>query len=36
MKDRFGEQLLSAIAKNRNVNIFPIAMVVVKQENKDS
>ena len=36
LKDKFGEQLLFAIAKNRNVNIFPIAMVVVEQENKDS
>ena len=27
---------LSAIANDRNVNIFPVAMTVVKQENKDN
>ena len=36
MKGRFGGQLLSATAKDRNDNIFPVAMVVVEQENKDS
>ena len=36
MKDRFGGQLLSATAKDVNDNIFPVLMVVVEQENKDS
>ena len=36
MKGRFGRQLLSAIAKDGNDNIFPVAMAVVEQENKDS
>ena len=36
LKGRFGRQLLSAIAKDGNDNIFPVAMVVVEQENKDS
>ena len=36
LKGRFGAQLLSTTAKDRNDNIFPVAMVVVKQENKDS
>ena len=36
MKHRFGRQLLSAIAKDGNDNIFPMAMAVVEQENKDS
>ena len=36
LKGRFGGQLLSAIAKDGNDNIFPVAMVVVEQENKDS
>ena len=36
LKGRFGRQLLSAIAKDRNDNIFPVAMVVVEQQNKDS
>ena len=36
LKGRFGGQLLSAIANNGNDNIFPVTMVVVEQENKDS
>ena len=36
MKVRFGRQLLSAIAKDGNDNIFPVVMAVVEQENKDS
>ena len=36
LKVRFGGQLLSATAKDGNDNIFPVAIVVVKQENKDS
>ena len=36
LKGRFGRQLLSAIAKDGNDNIFPVAMVVVEQQNKDS
>ena len=36
LKDRFGGQLLSTIAKDENDNIFPTTMVVVEQENKDS
>ena len=36
LKGRFGGQLLFAIAKDGNNNIFPVTMVVVEQENKDS
>ena len=36
LKGRFGGQLLFAIAKDGNDNIFPVTMVVVEQENKDS
>ena len=36
MKGRFGGQLLSTTAKDGNDNIFPVAMDVVEQENKDS
>ena len=36
LKGRFGGQLLFATAKDGNDNIFPVAMAVVKQENKDS
>ena len=36
LKGRFGRQLLSAIAKDGNDNIFLVAMVVVEQQNKDS
>ena len=36
LEGRFGGQLLSAIAKDRNDNIFPVTMAVVEQENKNS
>ena len=36
LKGRFGGQLLSATAKDGNDNIFPMAMAMVEQENKDS
>ena len=36
LKGRFGGQLLSATAKDGNENIFPMAMAVVEQENKNS
>ena len=36
LKGRFGGQLLSATAKDGNDNIFPVAMTVVEQENKDN
>ena len=36
LKGRFGRQLLSVTAKDGNDNIFPMAMVVVEQQNKDS
>ena len=36
LKGRFGGKLLSATAKDGNDNIFPVAMDVVEQENKDS
>lgn len=36
MKGGFGRQLLSAIAKDENDNIFPVAIAVVEQENKES
>ena len=36
LKGRFGGQLLSATAKDGNDNIFPVAMAVIEQENKDS
>ena len=36
LKGRFGGQLLFATAKNGNDNIFPVAMAVVVQKNKDS
>ena len=36
IKHRFGGQILSAITKDANDNIFPVAMVVVEQENKES
>ena len=35
-KGDLGEQILSAIAKDANNNIFPVAFAVVEQENKDS
>ncbi|XP_030923503.1 uncharacterized protein LOC115950449 [Quercus lobata] len=36
IKHRFGGQILSAIAKDANDNIFPVVMAVVEQENKES
>ena len=36
LKGRFGVQLLSTTAKDGNDNIFPMTLVVVKQENKES
>ncbi|XP_030942049.1 uncharacterized protein LOC115967106 [Quercus lobata] len=36
LKVRFGGQILSAIARDANDNIFPVAFAVVEQENKDS
>ena len=36
LKGRFGGQILSAIARDANDNIFPVAFAVVEQENKDS
>ena len=36
LNDRFGGQLFSAIAKDGNDNIFPVAMVVIEQENKNN
>ncbi|XP_030923003.1 uncharacterized protein LOC115949877 [Quercus lobata] len=36
LKWRFGGQILSAITRDANDNIFPVAFAVVKQENKDS
>ena len=36
MKGRFGGQLLFAITKDGNYNIFSVAMAVVEQENKDN
>ena len=36
LKDKFGRHILSAIAKDGNDNIFPVALGVVEQENKDS
>ena len=33
---RFGGQILSATAKDANDNIFPVAMAIVEQENKES
>ena len=36
MKGRFGGQLLSTTTNNGNDNIFPVAMAMVEQENKDS
>ena len=35
-KGDLGEQILSAIARDANNNIFPVAFAVVEQENKDS
>ena len=36
LKGRFDGQLLSATANDGNENIFPMAMAVVEQENKNS
>ena len=36
LKGRFGGKLLSTTAKDGNYNIFPVAMAVVEQKNKDS
>ena len=36
IKHRFGGQILSAIAKDANDNIFPVAMAVVEQETRES
>nr|XP_023915130.1 uncharacterized protein LOC112026669 [Quercus suber] len=36
LKGRFGGQILSAIARDANDNIFLVAFAVVEQENKDS
>ena len=36
LKGRFSGKILSAIAKDGNDNIFPVALVVVEQENRDS
>ncbi|KAL0008842.1 hypothetical protein SO802_010344 [Lithocarpus litseifolius] len=36
LKGRFGGQILDAIARDGNDNIFPVALVVVEQANKDS
>ena len=35
MKGRFGGQVLYATVKDGNDNIFPVAMAMVEQENKD-
>ena len=35
LKGRFGGQLLFATTKDGNENIFPVAMAVVEQKNKD-
>ena len=36
LKGRFGGQLLSATANDGNDNMFPVAITVVEQKNKDS
>ena len=36
LKGKFGGHILSATARNGNDNIFPVALDVVEQENKDS
>ena len=35
LKGKFGRHILSATARDGNDNIFPVALGVVKQENKD-
>ena len=36
MKGKFGRHILSATARDGNDNIFPVALGVVEQVNKDS
>ena len=36
LKGRFGRQILAATVRDGNDNIFPVALAVVEQENKDS
>ena len=36
LKGRFGGQILAVTARDGNDNIFPVALAVVEQENKDS
>ena len=36
LKGKFGGHILSATARDGNDNIFPVALGVVEQENKDS
>ena len=36
MKGKFGGHILSTIIRDGNDNIFPVALGVVEQENKDS
>ena len=36
MKGKFGRHILLATARDGNDNIFPVALGVVEQENKDS
>ena len=36
IKHRFGRQILSTTAKDANVNIFPVTMIVVEQETRES
>ena len=36
LKGRFGGQLLAAIARDGNDNMFPVAFAIVEQETKDS
>ena len=36
LKGKFGGHILSSIARDGNDNIFPVALHVVEQENKDS
>ena len=36
LKGRFGGKILSATTKDGNDNIFPVALAVAEQENRDS
>ena len=36
LKGKFGRHILSTTARDGNDNIFPVALGVVEQENKDS